>query len=69
MILGECSALWGEREGVVGCISVSGHYISHSHNNSLIPRSSHLQYLFAYGTGGGNGMGKRLGYQMYACVH
>ena len=68
-ILGECSALWGEREGVVGCISVSGQYISHSHNNSLIPSSSHLQYLFAYGTGGGNGLGKRLGYQMYACVH
>ena len=22
-ILGECSALWGEREGVVGCISIS----------------------------------------------
>ena len=22
-ILGECSALWGEREGVLGCISVS----------------------------------------------
>ena len=43
VILGECSALWGEHEGVVWCITVfHSNTFSHLHtSHSLIPRSSH----------------------------
>ena len=65
VVLGECSALWGEREGVVWCIiAFHSTTFSHlhayiSHNNSLIPRSSPPPTV-ACKTTGKKRLGKRL---------
>ena len=68
--LRECSALWGEHEGVAWCVSILQHYLFPlvyiSHKNSLIPRSSPPPSV-ACKTGGCNAWGR--GQQMYAGVH
>ena len=69
-VLGECSALWGECEGIVWCISapctITFPLAYISLKNSLIPRfflppTVKLQVENAWGRG-------YIGYQMYAGI-